>query len=390
MVDAIRIQGYGPESEMAHDKVDGVQYPITKQAFGPDGQAIPVEVTNPLPVQMQAAADRPDFDAATDPQKLVAIESPGLADFLEAVVDQPWGLQVNVAPMGLQRPGQQAAAQSMPVALANEQILDAVIQGAPQLGGLGNNIVLPNQVGALWLDCLQYRSIALQIVSAAGVAGTVAFEGSNDGITGVVLPLWDQFAFTSLPATGYTLAAGSRYFVGALPFRYFRVRISTTVTGGLVYGIARLSMAPFAWAGSYSVNLAFLNNTAIPSAGVAGIMPVGGNVAPGVAPTANPVQVGGVDVVLGRTRRILTDFFGNQTVVGPDPSQSGHGVTQPVLVRDAISGTGLDAPDLLFRILLELRSVTHYLKELPLHLNQGYAFTDEAPYDYADEGKLQN
>ena len=109
------------------------------------------------------------------------------------------------------------------------------------------------------------------------------------------------------------------------------------------------------------------------TAGVSGMPAVGGNIAPGTAPTANPVPVGGVDIS-GKTRRFLSDVPGNQAIVGPDPTFSGQ--ASPVLTKD-VAPAGMSQQDLLWRILIELRAQNHYLKELPLYLNNGKRFSDD-------------
>ena len=86
------------------------------------------------------------------------------------------------------------------------------------------------------------------------------------------------------------------------------------------------------------MNLSQVGNTSVVSAGIAGLLAVGGNIAPGVAPTANPVSIGGVDQ-FGLTRRISTNNLG-QIV--------------PAL-NDVANADGLSQLDLLNAILLELR-----------------------------------
>ena len=61
--------------------------------------------------------------------------------------------------------------------------------------------------------------------------------------------------------------------------------------------------------GTASNNVAQFAGTTVVNAGVAGTIAIGGNIAPAVAPTLNPVTVGGVDGG-GLTRRALTDTSG--------------------------------------------------------------------------------
>ena len=57
-------------------------------------------------------------------------------------------------------------------------------------------------------------------------------------------------------------------------------------------------------------NITLWGNTAVVNGGVAGLVGVGGNIANGVAPTANPIGAAGWDGTL--TRRLLTDTVGAQ------------------------------------------------------------------------------
>lgn len=396
MVDGIRISGYGPESEVAHEEVDGVQYPIAKQAFGPDGQAITVDSNNPLPVQVQAPVDLQESDSTT--QRLAPIDSPAVADFLESVVDQPRGLLVNAAPMGLNQPGQQLVAQSVPVALACEQYYDSIFIGAPRGAGpggmVGANFLSLNPAGGPAIEVTQFRSIGMQINGGAGAAGAVAFEGSNDGVRWSFMYMYDTINYNAVPVNNINIISNtSRHFYGALPFRFFRVRVSTVLSGGPSQVIARLSMAPFIPSATLHTSLTGVGGYGVVSAGANGLLAVGGNIAPGTAPTAYPLPIGGVEsfpASMGtpKTRRILTDNFGNLTVAGVDPTLSAS--AQPVLTKDAISGTGMDTADLLFRILVELRTISFLLQETPTHLNQGRNITGDLATEFTDEVRIQN
>ncbi|MCV7255710.1 hypothetical protein H7J86_26445 [Mycobacterium hackensackense] len=155
-------------------------------------------------------------------------------------------------PTGL---GQQSQQYSLPVALAAEQVQDVQYTGPAGLTA-SNNILV---AGGAAIDTMAgaglptYRSFYVQVTGTAGItAGAIVFEGSNDGVTNwVVLPYVDGAAATgNATAAGVTIAAGTtRFLQGAIPYRYFRVRISTAFTGagGSISAIATLSPAPYVW-----------------------------------------------------------------------------------------------------------------------------------------------
>lgn len=114
---------------------------------------------------------------------------------------------------------------------------DTTITGAVGQTALNSNILLPT-TGNGWLDMVNDRSILVQIVTSAGIsAGVVMFEGNNDGSNNVsAVQMYDVNTIsTKIPVTSLTLAASTnRFFFANIPFRYFRIRISTAVAGGTV------------------------------------------------------------------------------------------------------------------------------------------------------------
>jgi|GEM_PF-2879632 len=234
-------------------------------------------------------------------------------------------------------------------------------------------------------DCLQYRSVAVQINTTAGIsAGIVTFESSN-GLDASnnwsALTLLDSAASGIIGAATLTLAASTnRYFVGPVNFRYFRVRVSTAVTGGNVSCSAIYRMTPFSPPVNPAVNMAQYRGVTPVTGGLAGVPSVGGNAPIGAAPTTNPVTIGGVDYS-NLIRRIITDVQGHQVIAGVDPTRISN--TNPVIVRDADSSGGRMAPaELLELILMELKLQSFYLKELPLMLSMPNAFYKEEISDF--------
>ena len=72
-------------------------------------------------------------------------------------------------------------------------------------------------------------------------------------------------------------------------------------------------------------------------------------------------------------RRIKTDVIGQQTVVGPDPVNSGS--SQPVIIKQ-FGASNLPVTDLFEMILQELKLISFYLKEMPWQLNVGQNFKE--------------
>lgn len=93
-----------------------------------------------------------------------------------------------------------------------------------------------------------YRSFNVQVNATSGItAGAIAFEGSNDNVNFVVLGYVDASATSgTVTASAAAIAASTnRFFQGPIPFRYFRVRISTTFSGGTISASGRLSNQPY-------------------------------------------------------------------------------------------------------------------------------------------------
>ena len=293
----------------------------------------------------------------------------------DGVTDEDTSSQIKIIS---DTPGQQSKNLGLPVALVNEHILDLQTQIDSKFAPLINTLIGGE------IDCLQYRQVAIQIMTGAGIsAGVLSFEGSNHidaaNSTWAPVSLYDMSAITTAPASSLTLAASTdKYFAGPLMFRYFRIRVSTAVAGGFVAVSSIFRMTPFnpptfqvAGAANWSSNIAQLAGTPPVTAGVAGTLAVGGNIAPGIAPTLQPITIGGVDVS-GLTRRILTDNKGQQIVSGPDTSNTG--ITNPIYVIPANERFMSD--ELLEMILQELKLQSFYLKELPYQLNIGQNFRE--------------
>ena len=81
-----------------------------------------------------------------------------------------------------------------------------------------------------------------------------------------------------------------------------------------------------------NANIISISGATPVSTGVSGILAVGGNIANGVAPTANPNLVAGIDTT-GLTRRVLTDTAGRVLVSGV--TQAGATAALPLFGNSA-------------------------------------------------------
>ena len=250
------------------------------------------------------------------------------------------------------------------VKVINPPKLDAnnatVLSDAPstiQLGGaVGSNLVI---------DTTGYQSLN---ISTQGMAANV--QASNDGITWTTLtgnPLAIGSQVTAVAAnTGYSFPCIARY-----------IRFVVTTAGTAT---AYLRAQP--WTASYTttgfaVNTTQISGTSIVTGGVAGIQAIGGNIAAGVAATANPVPVGGVDSS-GLTRRLLTDATGRLAVAASATAGSFYNQTA-ALTTDVTQFEGATQIELLTQMLLEMRIMNQQLYELPNLLNSAISYSPDPP-----------
>jgi hypothetical protein len=138
--------------------------------------------------------------------------------------------------------GQAAAASSSPVTLSNENVQDLYVIGQSAQTATVNNI-LTTTAGAAATDTTGYRSFAIQVVST-GTGGTFIFEGSNDNVNFQAIPVFNQALVAGAPIVAAITATASQIiYIGAAVFRYVRLRIATTITGGSVQAFSTFSQA---------------------------------------------------------------------------------------------------------------------------------------------------
>ena len=165
------------------------------------------------------------------------------------------------------------------------------------------------------IDTTGYQSFTITTQAFAGAVTT-----SNDGLT------WASI-YGFLPASGGTVASiiASTSYVFPVLCRYIRLTATTAGTATLYLRAAPVQTPYLYTAG---VNVSQIAATAAVTGGVAGLLAVGGNIAPGTARTANPVPIGGVDSK-NLTRAFLTDTSGR--VVVNDDGTDTFGNSTPLL-----------------------------------------------------------
>lgn len=174
-----------------------------------------------------------------------------------------------------------------------------------QLGGL---IVADNEsvtgslsrIGAVvQLETTGYNSVSVQVVPGpVAFSGTITFQVSNDGSTWNSVLAWPVAGGTA-PVTSTT---GSGQWLIPSVGRFFRAQV-TAYTSGIAVVVAVLKNQN-AWqpqstpsvtiAANSTVNVAQVGGTNTVTAGVAGMLAVGGNIAEDTAATSNPLICGGV------------------------------------------------------------------------------------------------
>ena len=276
------VSGGGGGGGSAPSAVDGVNYnsttvPTVSVVAGHGAADDTVHALTTDNTGSLIVSDLPSQAAQTNDQPLfVAIAGDPTGDFagvnlLEALVDPATGLAASVQVVNPVKTDATGAAVPS----------DAVLFNIPWLNA-GQSVII---------DTTGYQSLDL---TTATLSGTLTI--SNDGA--VWAPTYG-FSPTTLSISS-SINGVSNYIIGAQA-RFIRISATTAGTG-MAY--LRNSPVPLA-----SNNIAMVGGTAVVTGGVAGTLAVGGNVANAVAPTANPLLIGGVDTT-ALTRRLETDTSG--------------------------------------------------------------------------------
>lgn len=176
-----------------------------------------------------------------------------------------------------------------------------------------------SRIGTIWMaETTGYNSISVQVFGT--FSATLTFQTSNDWTTWTAVAGWS----VSGNQTSTSTASAATHLLFPAAGRYFRVQV-TAYTSGVPAAIGVLKSAP-AWypAATPNVNIAQVaTNTAVTAA--TGVLAVGGNIAVGAAPTANPTPIGGWDGT--NTRRVLLDAVSGGTVLGANGASNGSTMT---------------------------------------------------------------
>lgn len=149
-------------------------------------------------------------------------------------------------------------------------------------------------------DATGYGTLVFQAFNGFGTPGwNVAPEFSNDGATWTSAQFWNVSGGSATSGA----AASAGLFVTPVLGRFFRFRCTSYATGApSVIAVLKQGsfFPPLATAGllvttsNASTNVAQIGGTAPVTAGVAGMLAVGGNIAEDTAATSNPLICGGV------------------------------------------------------------------------------------------------
>lgn len=245
----------------------------------------------------------------------------------------------------------------------------------------------------MWiLDTTGYQSVTIQAYGT--YTATAACFFSNDGVNfSAAVNLFTAVGGTISPSSTTITANG--VYVLPVYARYLKFTL-TSYTNGTFQSVTYLRQQPFIGSAPFNQNIALLNGIT-PITAANGVLAVGGNIANGIAPTANPNLVAGIDTS-GLTRRILTDTSGRlvqavtdaagtvRALNGLAPASNAQNVTS-LSVSDVTQFEGQSQIELLAQILLELRIVTQQLKELPLTL-MGTTGTMDEPSQFRSDQSL--
>ena len=220
--------------------------------------------------------------------------------------------------------GRLASANSLAVTLSNEDFQDLFVTGQSAQTAIVNNI-LTTTSGAAATDLTAYRSGSVQVVST-GTAGTYIFEGSNDNTNFQAIPVFSQLILTGTPITAAITATASQLiYVFPVNFRYIRLRIVSTITGGSIQAHSKFSQQNFtpailqiaqATAANLNVNVGTLTTLA------------GGQTAHSAASTGNPLRIAG---------RVVPTTIATQdaTLLAGDASDAGISTGQQLIIKES-------------------------------------------------------
>jgi hypothetical protein len=161
-------------------------------------------------------------------------DSSGLNGRLQRIAQRLTSL-ISLFPSSL---GQKTSANSMAVVMASDQSAVQVSQPDTFVTGEAGRTAVINNIltvvaGAAATDVSGLRSGSVQ-VNSTGAAGTFIFEQSNDNVNFRPLPVYNSELTTAVPIVAAITATVSQIiYTFPIRSRYIRLRIATTITGGL-------------------------------------------------------------------------------------------------------------------------------------------------------------
>jgi hypothetical protein len=240
------------------------------------------------------------------------------------------------------------------------------------------------------IDTTGYQSIVIHKVTTGIVTPTT----SNDGLNWVGMVCCQADAPQTL---GTTLVAAAGVYILPVTGKYVRLTGPATLVTCVIY----LRQVPFSVL--TSTNIGYVGGTTVGNAGLAGVIAVGGNVATAVAPTTNPIQIGGVDagrlvtptmVATGLTpkiRRALVDESGRFI---PPMVELTSGLNfqaaASAYTKDVSQHEGQSMIEVLNHILVELRALNWQMHELPINIGAGTMNPSDDLDDLRTEMKSYN
>jgi hypothetical protein len=223
------------------------------------------------------------------------------------------------------------------------------------------------------LDCTGYDSVFIHKITT----GVVTPYCSNDNKT--FSPTLAIAVSTGIPAATLLTAAGM--YIIPVTGKYLQLVGPASAIQCFIYLSGNPTSVNAQMLSAALQNITQYGSQPVVTANVNGMPAVGGNIAPGAAPTAYPVLTAGVDqLTTPLTRRFLTDALG-RVQIGNIPSQNNKAVNilgfdptyrNPLEVRDTTqTEDSQSTADLLSQILKELKAQSFILIELSRTLQSG-------------------
>lgn len=240
---------------------------------------------------------------------------------------------------------------------------------------------------AYFIDTMGYASLH---VSAFGANATCNWQ--NELNANGVQPV----NFT--PSSGSVNAAIpiNTCVVFPVAARWLRITPGVAANSYVIVYLRRDPMSP-----GLGTNLSTVLGSNVATA-ASGVLAVGGNIAAGAAPTANPNLMAGVDsgevrlaaaltglVPVPLTRRFLTDTLGRQRLTNEVAPVSQFTNVPALNVQDTTQFEGQSVVDLLAQILTELKVMNLQIQAMPAVLNSGGVLLDD-PADLRSDSTLFN